>query len=266
MDWQRPYLGWAATAVGASAVIAALASNSTQVGQGFALGFAAFVTFFGVVTVLATDRRPAYWGLVVVGLAAVIVPFLGAGYTPDRGSSWTCWVAGTLAMIIGGIGWTSRRSARRRGADNAHIPTQRSATSFWIGRAALAVGLATILAGVAASSAATATAAMLGLGALIAVIGVWSLLAVDPTHDFLTLSIAGFALFLSPSVGGFAAESAAWAAWVAGGMATALGAAGHLRSSRLDVTAAMRTDADEHYRKVYRSADEHCRNTTIHSW
>jgi hypothetical protein len=31
-------------------------------------------------------------GLVVVGLAMFIVPFLGNGYTYDLGASWTCWV------------------------------------------------------------------------------------------------------------------------------------------------------------------------------
>ena len=112
-DW--PWIGWAAVAVGVAAVVAAFAASSTQVGEGFAFGFGAFVAFFGVLAVLARNRRPDHWGLVVVGLAMFIVPFLGNGYAADPGASWTCWVAGGLAMILGGVGWAGGKTPSEYG-------------------------------------------------------------------------------------------------------------------------------------------------------
>ncbi len=44
-------------------------------------------------------------------------------------------------------------------------------------------------------------------------VAAWSLLAVDPTHEFLTLACTGFAVFLPPWVGGFGRDNAAWTAW-----------------------------------------------------
>jgi hypothetical protein len=104
----------------------------------------------------------------------------------------------------------------------------RSAVSFRTGCAALLIGLTTILLGIATHNTTTGTAVMIGLGGLIAVIAVWSLLAVDPTYDFLTLAIAGLALFISPWVGNFVGDHAAVTAWVAGAFATALGVGGYV--------------------------------------
>ena len=73
---------------------------------------------------------------------------------------------------------------------------------------------------------------MIGLGGLIAMIAVWSLLAVDPAYDFLTLAITGFALLLSPWVGGFVGDNTAVTAWVAGALAMVLGVAGYRRGER----------------------------------
>jgi hypothetical protein len=229
------WIGWAALAVGIGAAAMSFAASSTRVGEGFAFGFGAFIAFFGLLAVLARNRTPDHWGLVVVGLAMFIVPFLGNGYNPDLGASWTCWVAGGLAMILGGIGWTRDKTPTEYGVNEVGVgEATRSALSLWIGRWALIVGLATVLLGIAVHATAAATAVTIGLGGLTVVIAVWSLLAVDPTHDFLTLAVTGFALFLSPWVAGFAGDDAAWTAWVAGAFATALGVAGYLRGERLD--------------------------------
>ncbi len=83
-------------------------------------------------------------------------------------------------------------------------------------------------------------------------VAVWSLLAVDPTHDFLSLAVSGFALFLSPWVAGFAGNSAAWTAWVSGALTTALGVFGYLRGERLHFATTVREDAAEQYRKRFR--------------
>lgn len=248
MNSDRHWLGWAAVAVGVGAVVSAFTVSSTRIGEGFAFGFGAFIAFFGLLAVLARNRRPDHWGLVVVGLAMFVVPFLGNGFNADPGASWTCWVAGGLAMIIGGIGWTGAETPDQHGFDRlTDGQTVRSALSFWIGRAALVVGLVTVLVGIGTRNT-TAVAVIIGLGTLMAVIAVWSLLAVDPTHDFLTLAITGFVLFLSPSAGGFAGDNAAWTAWIAGALATALGVGGYLRGERLEFAASVRDAAARRYR------------------
>jgi hypothetical protein len=248
-----PWFGWAAVAVGVCAVVAAFAASSTHVGEGFAFGFGAFIAFFGILAVFARNRRPDHWGLVVVGLAMFIVPFLGNGYRADLGASWTCWVAGGLAMILGGISWSGGKTPSEYGINEIGSgQAMRSALSFWIGRAALAVGLATVLLGIATHNTTVGAAVTIGLGGMTAVIAVWSLLAVNPTHDFLTLAITGFALFLSPWVGGFVEDNAAWTTWVAGASATALGVGGYLRGERLDFATTVRDEADQQYRPRFR--------------
>ena len=247
------WIGWAALAVGIGAGAAAFAVSSTRVGEGFAFGFGAFIVFFGLLAAFARNRTPDHWGLFVVGLAMFIVPFLGNGFVPDLGASWTCWVAGGLAMILGGIGWLGAKTPTEYGiTEIGSGQALRSALSFWIGRAALVVGLATVSVGIAVHTTAAGIIVTVGLGGLTAVIAVWSLLDANPTHDFLTLAVTGFALFLSPWVGGFAGDNAAWTAWVAGAFASALGVAGYVRGERLSFTTNVHDDAAERYHKRFR--------------
>jgi hypothetical protein len=80
----------------------------------------------------------------------------------------------------------------------------------------------------------------------------WSLLAVDPTRDYFTLAVAGFALFLAPWLAAFADDEAAWAAWIPGFIATALGVAGYLRGESLDFAQTVRNEADARYGQRFR--------------
>jgi hypothetical protein len=73
-----------------------------------------------------------------------------------------------------------------------------AATPMWIGTTAAGAGLT------------------LGLGALTVIYAMWSLLARNPTKDHWALSVIGLMLFISPWVGGFAAEGAGWVAWTTG--------------------------------------------------
>ncbi|MGK2882763.1 MAG: SPW repeat domain-containing protein [Mycobacterium sp.] len=247
------WIGWSAVVIGVCAVVSAFALSSTQVGQGFAFGFGAFVVFFGALSVLAHNQVPDHWGLVVVGLAMFVVPFMSNGYNYDPGASWTCWVAGGLAIIVGGIGWTHDRTPTEYGiSEPGDSQRLRHAWSYRIGRLALAVGLASVVLGIAFHSTPAGAAVSVGLGGLIAVVAVWSLLASDPTHNFLTLAITGFALFLSPWAAGYAGDTMAWTAWAAGALATALGVAGYLRDERLDFATAVRDDSAERYREQFR--------------
>jgi hypothetical protein len=253
MTQNKPWVGWSALIVGVCAIIAAFATSSTRVGEGFAFGFGAFIVLFGALAVFVHNRRPEHWGLVVVGLAMFIVPFLGNGYRADPGASWTCWVAGGLVMVLGGVGWTRSETPSEYGMNEVGGgQSLRSPLSFWMGRAALIVGVSAVLVTIATPSTAAATAIVIGLGGLMAVISVWSLLAVDPTRDFMTLAVTGFALFVAPWVAGFNGDSAAWTAWVAGALATTLGVAGYLRGEHLDFATKVRRDADAKYEERYR--------------
>ena len=69
-----------------------------------------------------------------------------------------------------------------------------------------------------------------------------------PHPGLLDLAVVGFALFLSPWLAGFARDQAAWAAWIPGVTATALGVAGYLRGESLDFARTVRADADARYR------------------
>jgi SPW repeat-containing protein len=70
--------------------------------------------------------------------------------------------------------------------------------------------------------------------------------APEPLREF--FGARGFALFLSPWAGGFVADNAAWTAWIAGALATALGVGGYLRGERLEFTTSVRDDAARQYR------------------
>ncbi|GAS99585.1 uncharacterized protein RMCC_6550 [Mycolicibacterium canariasense] len=235
------------------AAIASFAFSSTRVGSGFVFGFSAFVAFFGALTLLAHNRAPDHWGLFVVGAAMFVVPFVGNGYSYDRWASWTCWVAGGLAMILGGFAWTQDRTPTEYGiTELGDSQRLRQPWSYWIGRMALSIGLASVLLGIAFRPTAAGAAVTIGLGGMIAVVAVWSLLASEPTHNFLTLAIIGLALFLSPWVAGFAGEKLAWVAWAAGAVTTALGVVGYVEDERLDFAAAVRDDSMKQYRRRYR--------------
>jgi hypothetical protein len=249
----RSWIGWAALVVGIGAVIASIAVTSTRAGQGLTFGFAAFIAFFAQLSLLARNRTPNHWGLVVVGLSMFLLPWLGDGFTPDRGAAWTAWVAGFLAMALGAVGWLGGRPPTVYGInENASRDTKPSATAGRISWAALVVGVATVVvAATVVRSSPVAIAITVGLGVFTAVIAVWSLLAADPTRDFLTLAIVGFALFLAPWVAAFFGD-AAWTAWIAGGIVTALGVTGYLRGEALDFSGTVRQNADARYRERFR--------------
>jgi hypothetical protein len=243
-------VSWAALVLGVGAVVSSLAASSTKAGEGLTFGFSAFIVFFGLLSLLVRGPTADYWGLFVTGLAMFLLPWLAGGFATDLGASWTAWVAGFLAMMLGGAAWLGGRTPTEFGTNEYNDrQAARSALSFWMGRVSLAVGLATVVLGVTAHSSVVGVAVLIGMGGFTAVIATWSLLADDPTHDFLTLGVVGFALFLGPWVGGFASGSGAVTAWVSGFVITALGVAGYLRGQSLNFGERVREDADTRYRQ-----------------
>jgi hypothetical protein len=246
-------IDWAALAVGVVAILTALFVSSTRVGESLAFGFGAFITFFAVLALLVRNRRPDHWGLVVVGLTMFIVPWLGGGFTADPGAAWTCWVAGSLAMILGGIGWLGDRPPTEYGINETSASdTRPGIVAVWISRVALILGLVTVALGATLHAHPAGVAVMIGFGAMIAVIAVWSFLAADRTRDYLTLAVVGFALVLAPWVGGFTGDTAAWTVWASGVIATALGVVGYLRGESLDFATTVRENAAARYKQRFR--------------
>ncbi|MGE2689023.1 hypothetical protein [Mycolicibacterium pulveris] len=107
--------------------------------------------------------------------------------------------------------------------------------------------------GVAAPAPAAPVAVVIGLGGLTVVVAVWSLLAIDPTRDFLTMAVTGLALFSSPWVVDSVGDMIGWTAWVAGAVIAAIGVAGYVRGERLDFATTVRGEAEARYREQFRS-------------
>ena len=108
-SWARPLIGWAALVLGIGGVVASLAVTSTRAGGGLTFGFAAFIAFFGLLSLLVRNPTPDHWGLFVSGFVLFLLPWLGAGFAPDPGAAWTAWVVGFVAMALGAIGWLNDR-------------------------------------------------------------------------------------------------------------------------------------------------------------
>ena len=157
-------------------------------------------------------------------------------------------------MTLGAAGWLSGRPPTEYGINETSTrDTERSALASWISRAALVVGVGTVVLGATVvHSSPVGVAVTIGLGGMTAVFAVWSLLAVDPAHDYLTLAVVGFALFLGPWVGGFAGDGAAWTSWVSGFVVTALGVAGYVRGESRDFTRTVRDNAETRYHERFR--------------
>jgi hypothetical protein len=104
-SWARPLIGWAALVLGIGGIVASLAFTSTRAGEGLTFGFAAFIAFFGLLSLLVRKPTPDHWVLFVSGFVLFLLPWLGAGFAPDLGAAWTAWVVGCVAMTLGAIGW-----------------------------------------------------------------------------------------------------------------------------------------------------------------
>jgi hypothetical protein len=247
------WIGWAALVVGLAAAAASITLTATPAGQGLTLGFAGFISFFALLSLLARNPTPTLWGLFVAGFVLFLLPWLGEGFTPDPAAAWTAWVVGFLTMALGAIGWLNSRPPTVYGInENTSSQTRPTAVARWISRAALVVGLcAVVLGATVAQSSPAAVAVTVGLGGFTAVIAVWSMLAADPTRDYFTLAVVGFALLMAPWIAGFAGDEAAWAAWIPGLTATTLGVAGYLCGESLDFARTVREDAHARYRRRF---------------
>jgi hypothetical protein len=117
-----------------------------------------------------------------------------------------------------------------------------------VGWGAMALGLATAATSIWTDTTAAATGLTLGLGALTVIYAMWSLLARNPTKDHWSLSVIGLMLFISPWVGGFAAEGAGWVAWTTGLLLALLAGTAYVHDEAGNVAEAARVDELVTYR------------------
>ncbi|EME66257.1 MULTISPECIES: SPW repeat domain-containing protein [Rhodococcus] len=122
-------------------------------------------------------------------------------------------------------------------------------SNSFAGAIALILGIVTMTASVWFDTTAVGSGVTLGLGAIAAIYALWSLIARDPTKDHWSLSVVGLILFISPWIGQFAGDGAAWTAWIAGALIMLVGSSAYLADESADVTASTR----EQERRAYAS-------------
>lgn len=105
------------------------------------------------------------------------------------------------------------------------------------GAIALILGIVTMTASLWFDTTPVGSGVTLGLGAIAAIYALWSLIARDPTKDHWSLSVVGLILFISPWIGQFAGDGAAWTAWIAGALIMLVGSSAYLADEFADVTA-----------------------------
>jgi len=127
----------------------------------------------------------------------------------------------------------------------------------WIGVAALILGLFTMSASFWSGTTAAGAGFTLGFGAIASLYALWSLLARDPTKDHWSLTVVGLALFISPWLGQFAGDGAAWTSWVAGALIMGLAAFAYTHDESANVTEITR----ERNRSTY---ERHARDIRAH--
>lgn len=117
-----------------------------------------------------------------------------------------------------------------------------------VGWTAVALGLVTAATPLWAGTTAAGTSLTIGLGALTVIFAVWSLLARNPAKDHWALSVIGLMLFMSPWIGGFAAEGAGWLAWTIGLLLTLLAGTAYVQDEAGNIAETVRVDELVTYR------------------
>src|ERR1700737_2843102 len=112
-----------------------------------------------------------------------------------------------------------------------------------VGWTAIALGLATAVTPAWATTTPVGAGFTLGLGAMTVIYGVWSLIARDPTRDHWALSVVGLVLGISPWVGLYAGDGAAWGAWIGGLCLLAVGGAAYVADEAVNVAETVRVKA-----------------------
>jgi hypothetical protein len=89
---------------------------------------------------------------------------------------------------------------------------------------------------------------VVGFGAMTVMYSGWSLIARDPTRDHWALSVVGLILAISPWIGGYAGDTAAWVSWIGGLALMGLAGAAYIADESNEVTETERIKALVEYR------------------
>lgn len=96
-------VGWIAIGFGVFTAVTPAWAATTRAGAACTLGMGVFIAFYGVLGLLVRNPTQVHWGLVVVGLALFIAPWI-AGFASD-GAAWTACVSGFVALALGLMAW-----------------------------------------------------------------------------------------------------------------------------------------------------------------
>jgi hypothetical protein len=112
-----------------------------------------------------------------------------------------------------------------------------------VGWTAITLGLVTAITPAWATTTPVGAGFTLGLGAMTVIHGVWSLIARDPSRDHWALSVVGLVLGISPWIGLYAGDGAAWVAWIAGLALLALAGTAYVADEAVNVAQTVRVNA-----------------------
>jgi hypothetical protein len=127
----------------------------------------------------------------------------------------------------------------------------------WTGVAALLLGIFTMSASFWSDTTVAGAGFTLGFGAIASLYALWSLVARDPTKDHWSLTVVGLVLFLSPWLGQFAGDGAAWTSWVAGALIMGIASYAYLRDESANVTEITREQNRSTYERQARDVRAH---------
>lgn len=193
--------------------------------------------------------------MIVTGLLLFTLPWIVG--VIDNWAAWTAWIVGAIALILASVDWLRDEPATEYGVEEQEygiaIDSIHKVPRVWVGRFAFAISMVTVVLAATVTDSSTAGSGLtVGLGCLIAIFALWSLLAVDPTHDHWALTAAGFALFLAPWMGGFVGTRTALVAWIAGSFVAVFSGVAYLLDDSSNRTRTVHDDSVNVYRNEFR--------------
>jgi hypothetical protein len=109
--WTRPY-DWAEVVLGVVAALSPLWMDTDNAAAWTVVIFGALVALDGLVSLAVPGLVYGEAVQIVLGVLLFLAPWV-IGYTEFTGISWTSWVIGALAVIVGGTALPAAQAAHR---------------------------------------------------------------------------------------------------------------------------------------------------------
>ncbi|MDJ0313650.1 SPW repeat protein [Arthrobacter sp. H35-D1] len=97
--WNR-WQDYVAVIAGLYAALATLWTTQQASSMVMMIGVGVLLIIAGVWNLMGTVQPVAEWILLLLGALLFISPWI-AGYTVHTGATWTSWIAGAIALIVG---------------------------------------------------------------------------------------------------------------------------------------------------------------------